>query len=54
MVRADFLAREVIVMRRAKAESIVRIDPDYIFYVCLALVLAIAAIGIATDILNGR
>jgi preprotein translocase subunit Sec61beta len=37
-------------MKRAKTESMVRLDPNYIFYVCLALVIAIAVYGIATDV----
>jgi len=40
-------------MRRIKSESMVRIEESYIFYSCLILVLAIAALNILLDI-TGR
>lgn len=36
-------------MRQAKSFSDPRVEQHYIFYVCLALVLVIAAIGVAMD-----
>jgi len=39
-------------MRKSKATMLVRIEDNYIFYTCLILVLAIAAFGIATDMIN--
>ena len=39
-------------MRKNREETMVRIEDNYIFYTCLILVLAIAAFGIATDMIN--
>lgn len=41
-------------MKRSKAVGLVRVEENYIFYTCLILVLAVAALGIATDLLAGR
>ena len=40
-------------MRRTKSETVVRYEECYIFYTCLVLVLAIAALNIVFDI-TGR
>ena len=37
---------------RQSTEKLVRIEENYIFYTCLILVLALAAVGIATDIMS--
>lgn len=42
---------EVSIMRRAKSLSDVNNEQHYIFYVCLALVIAIAVFGIARDLI---
>ena len=39
-------------MKRSKAERLRSTEENYIFYTCLALVLAIAMIGIAADFLG--
>jgi hypothetical protein len=41
-------------MKRAKAEQMFRMQDTYIFYTCLVLVLAIAALGLAIDATAGR
>ena len=40
-------------MRRTKSEAVARNEENYIFYTCLILVLAIAAINMIVDI-TGR
>lgn len=40
-------------MKQSKSETLARVDENYIFYVCLSLVLAIAALGILVD-MTGR
>jgi hypothetical protein len=40
-------------MRRTRTEKLARVEENYIFYTCLALVLAIAAFGVFID-LTGR
>jgi len=40
-------------MKPIKSERLVRVDENYIFYTCLVLVLAIAAVGVFVD-LTGR
>ena len=37
-------------MKKAKTESLTRLDSNYIFYVCLAVVVAIAVFGLVSDI----
>jgi hypothetical protein len=39
-------------MRESKSTKLVLIEDNYIFYTCLVLVLAIAAFGLATDLIN--
>jgi hypothetical protein len=39
-------------MRDSKSERLVRVEENYIFYTCLILVLAIAAVGILTDVVS--
>lgn len=39
-------------MRHSKSARLVRIEDNYIFYGCLILVLAIAAVGILSDIVS--
>lgn len=41
-------------MKGSKAEKLVRIEENYIFYTCLTLVLAVAAFGIVIDVMAGR
>jgi hypothetical protein len=36
-------------MRRTRSEAMARVEENYIFYICLTLVLAIAAVGLITD-----
>jgi hypothetical protein len=37
---------------RQSTEKLVRIEENYIFYTCLILVLALAAVGLAADIVG--
>ena len=39
-------------MRGAKSTRLVRVEENYIFYTCLVLVLTIAALGIAIDMIG--
>ena len=41
-------------MKSTKTLRTMRVEENYIFYVCLTLVLAIAAFGIVTDVIAGR
>ena len=41
-------------MKSTKTLRTMRVEENYIFYVCLTLVLAIAAFGIVTDVISGR
>jgi hypothetical protein len=41
-------------MRRSKSGKAVGFEDNYIFYTCLILVLAIAAFGIASDVIAGH
>jgi hypothetical protein len=43
---------EVIIMKRVKSISDGRIEEYYIFYVSLAVVITIAVIGIAMDVVG--
>jgi hypothetical protein len=43
---------EVNVVRETKSTKLVLVEDNYIFYTCLVLVLAIAAFGLATDLIN--
>ncbi len=39
-------------MKHTKSATLARIDGNYFFYICLSLVLAIAALGILVDIIG--
>lgn len=41
-------------MKRNRTASTMRIGENHIFYICLLLVLAIAAIGLVSEIVSGR
>ncbi len=41
-------------MKRSKSMRLERTEENFIFYTCLILVLAIAAFGVAADMLAGR
>jgi hypothetical protein len=39
-------------MKHTKSARLVRVEENYIFYTCLILVLAIAAVGVLTDVVS--